>query len=65
VGFGNVVDELVRQIPFTPNKLITVMATKKIVTHTVGLISRAPSQKPMVIDAAMISRGRETSHSRA
>jgi hypothetical protein len=52
-------------LPFTPNKLITVMATKKIVTHTVGLMSLEPSQNPMVIDAAMISRGRETSHSRA
>jgi hypothetical protein len=41
------------------------MAMKKIATQTVGLMSLEPSQNEMVIDAAMISRGRETSHSRA
>jgi hypothetical protein len=41
------------------------MATKKIVTHTVGSMPREPSQNDIVIEAAMISSGRETSHNRA
>jgi hypothetical protein len=35
------------------------------VTHAEGLIFRAPSQYERVIDAAMISRGKVTSHWRA
>ena len=65
VGFARIAGVFARHIPLTPKRLITVIATKKMATQTVGLISLEPSQKLMVIDAAMISRGRETSHSRA
>jgi hypothetical protein len=65
VRFVGIMDEFVRHIPLTPKRLITVIAMKNIATHTVGLMSFEPSQNPMVIDAAIISRGRETSHSRA
>jgi hypothetical protein len=65
VRLTEVADEFARHVPLTPKRLITVIAMKKIATQTVGLMSFEPSQNPIVIDAAMISRGRETSHSRA
>jgi hypothetical protein len=52
-------------VPFTPKRLITVIATKKIVTHTVGSMPRDPSQNDIVIEAAMISSGKLTSQSNA
>lgn len=65
IRFVEIAGEFARHVPLTPKRLMTVIATKKMVTQTVGLMSLEPSQKLMVIDAAIISRGSETSHSRA